>query len=372
MIRYISPVWKANNLQDCLRDLQLLEPPTKMRRAIIFYSYFLFMTVFTLRTLVLPLYSTPLLDAIMCYSRHEPQVYRATQMCAILCYIETLSARVWLYWRHHKNKGINFDTLLQEFNPHHHKWLMMVVKFSGNNLAVMGPAMLILVISWQVQQSGLSDILSLCSLILWIPLFMYFSRIVGFDMIVIYAVTYAVSVVIHEQLTRFHHSLTARESTREMKRRYEKVINSLSMTNAFVARMNGTNQLTLIPLCGLVISQLMPHADDDTHQFERIGLIIAGIMYCARSYVMTACCSRLHVKSQLIYSEVASLLARSDHARPTKQWLLLMSQDIGSKSSHLLFFESKGDPITQLDLLKNMLGTFEFFLLSIKFRGTIL
>ena len=93
-------------------------------------------------------------------------------------------------------------------------------------------------------------------------------------------------------------------------------------------------------------------------------LIIISFTYTLRVYLLNAYLSMVHTKSKVFYSTLNSLVARGYVVQAKhRQILLLMIESISGYYNHMAYRDSFDGIVEQMDVVRSILTTGEFFLL---------
>ena len=369
----IIPLWQASTLQECLQLKGLLRLPRSKGQVISLLLYNLYLILYISRGLLGSIFKWPLLQKIMCYDPNYPTVHKVIQLCASLAAFEVFAVRIWFHWRSRRANHEDLFHLLHEINPSDHRRIIKFVKFVGFYIYVAGTSLLLLAIVWITRQTAPDDVLALSFQLIWALLFIYCMRYQSYDMIVIYAAAAAITSVIRSKLNTLHSSIVQVDNSETSRRclitSYLTIIRDINKSRGLVACINNLNQIICIPLCAVVLSLILEFDANESHEAQ-ILLIVAGCSYGSRGYFLTAYCACLNSKSIKIHGDVLSRMTRC--RRRNGMFFSLIISDIAGKYNHLVLTDSNDGTISQLDVLRNLLGTLQFLILFIQLKERLL
>ena len=345
--------------------------PKTFGKMVKMFFYFLLMVTYFIRTIILNFCSIPLLEKLLVYDRREPYIFILINFAFTLAYLEVFITRIWFYRKCQKGQEEpEIFHLLDESDTKLEKYLLFLTKFIGCGIVILAAYMMVdmIVYHWKENISG--SYFNYSCQVFWIFVCLYYVRQHVYDMIVVDATAVYVCYIIEQKFRQFEKSIFSLVNFSDSLMKYQQCVLSLNQAREFVKLVSFANNLIVLPLVGMVVSQFTLEVDTLEMKIIRLTTIVAGSLYVIRGFIFTAYCSRLHSSSTKLHSNLNSLLTRNKHHISIHLISKKILEDQGGRLSHLIHRNMDGG-ITQMQVLKNFGAVIQLSILVIKFRSQI-
>lgn len=376
MIHSIIPFSRANTLKECLIQKDFFPLPNSNIKWFKMFLYYLLMVIYFIRSSILNAYSLPIVELILCYDRSQPYLYKVSNIAFSLAYLEVFITRIWFYQNCIDNNITEpkFVVILQNLNTFTHKVLLFACKFLGAGVVILVAYIMINIILFHIEINISGSYINYSIQFFWIIIVLYYVRYHVYDMIVVYSTAAGICIVVEKEQIIFTNSIVSFENYEQFEyfiENYKKFTKSILNSRDLIKILNFSNNLTILPFVGIVISQLSLKVTLINYEIVRLITILAGGVYAVRGFIFIAYCSRLHTKSSLVHSKLHTLITRNKCHIYIHRIINEILNDSNSKLSHLIYRDSNDHTIKQLNVLSYLLTTFQFCALVLKFRNQI-
>ena len=310
--------------------------------------------------------------AIMGYSSKSlGYIGRSAWMATGFALIEVSFLRVYLTMSNYK-KVPGYKVLLgslDESYPKMGKIFLFIAKMNCWSMAVFAMFLFQFLHLIPLLESDNSFLTTMCSI--WIGISSIGPYYAGPDVASMFVMAIACYYVIDKRVELMINRLSnSQKITSQFLRDYIDVLNMVAEFGDCSGVMMFIADLLIMPTYSVVLYTL--NITGNMNQLILKGVLFTiGSIYAVRGYVLTGIFAGIEVKSRRVHAILCSMLARNPNIHPRvkigiRDYIL---EDLSSLRKHLSIREYSRFTVNQMDLLNNILGTWQLILLLFDFKN---
>lgn len=377
---FLYPWSQSKTIEDIIMQLAMFPESNSPRRIFIFACSVLWCLVMILKGFFFPFFGNPLLEEILCYSKHSlgsmGQLSFVVSGCA---FIEILSVRLYIFHEFSTSPDHrpNFLRLLDSSYIKEDKTVINLIKLSNLMIVFMGNIFCLLLNS--LSALGIKTLPGKLFIPFWMFLAVIAPSYAGPDTntVTSVAIVCFMSIIkVSKEVIDEVSSMTRRKENLnpqfivDILTNYTRVKKRVAMYTNLSTLLMLISDILIIPIYAIILSAI-PMASESVKLLLKVILIVSGTAYCLRGYILTALLSGMSWQSRGLHSKLISLLVRKTIHFQHKLLISYILEDLSCTRNHWAISKFTGQKVTRMDVFYSIFGTLQLIILGSDFKWLI-